>query len=413
MPLISVRIPQMGEGLQEALLVEFLKHPGDSVQRDEPIYVMETDKATTDVESPYDGILAEWTAAPGTVLPIGSEVGKMEVAEGVREMPAGHGPPETESTETKTAEAELQNRENGSAASSPGSRQRTAVVIPPRTKKYLKEKGLLDFADQIPVAGKKMMPEDVDRYMAAGSGTGSSPTNDQETSFQPQSNDNFSDSEIPRSQITLNYRLQRGVSTCVPVTVMRTVCWDAIANARSQAKAEHGEKAASAFSMMLSCVVGAIQQHPKLRTTIVGDGRFLRTFHDVNLGIAVGLPGDELVTAVVPRANQLEGMEFHRSVKAQIDLARQGTDQADASVPVTVSNIGSAGMRWGIPAVVSPGIATIAVGEVYDLPVPEGDSFRFRKSADLTLSFDHRVLNGVGAADFMNELAGRIESFSL
>ncbi len=53
MPVISVRIPQLGEGLQEALLVEFLKSPGDLVERDEPIYVMETDKATTDVESPY------------------------------------------------------------------------------------------------------------------------------------------------------------------------------------------------------------------------------------------------------------------------------------------------------------------------------------------------------------------------
>ena len=70
MPVISVRIPQMGEGLQEALLVEFIKQPGDQIKRDEPIYVMETDKATTDVESPYDGTLVEWTAEPGTVLEI-------------------------------------------------------------------------------------------------------------------------------------------------------------------------------------------------------------------------------------------------------------------------------------------------------------------------------------------------------
>ena len=74
MPVISVRIPQLGEGLQEALLVEFLKQPGDVVKRDEPIYVMETDKATTDVESPYDGKLVEWTVETGTVLQIGAEI---------------------------------------------------------------------------------------------------------------------------------------------------------------------------------------------------------------------------------------------------------------------------------------------------------------------------------------------------
>ena len=89
MPVISVRIPQLGEGLQEALLVEFIKQPGDEIRRDEPIYVMETDKATTDVESPYEGKLVEWTVETGTVLEIGAEIGKMEVAEGVKEMPAG------------------------------------------------------------------------------------------------------------------------------------------------------------------------------------------------------------------------------------------------------------------------------------------------------------------------------------
>ena len=97
MPIISIRIPQLGEGLQEALLQDFLKKPGDKVKRDEPIYVMETDKATTDVECPYDGTIVEWTVESGVVLEIGSEIGRIEVAEGVEEMPVGHGPADTES----------------------------------------------------------------------------------------------------------------------------------------------------------------------------------------------------------------------------------------------------------------------------------------------------------------------------
>ncbi|REK26034.1 MAG: hypothetical protein DWQ42_09870, partial [Planctomycetota bacterium] len=93
MPQISVRIPQLGEGLQEALLVEFLKQPGDTVRRDEPLYTMETDKAVTEVESPYDGTLIEWTAEVSSVQAVGAEIARMEVAEGVEEMAAGHGPP--------------------------------------------------------------------------------------------------------------------------------------------------------------------------------------------------------------------------------------------------------------------------------------------------------------------------------
>ena len=66
------------------MLVEFLKQPGDAIKRDDPLYVMETDKATTDVESPYEGTLVEWLVEPGSVLEIGAEIGKMEVAEEIK-----------------------------------------------------------------------------------------------------------------------------------------------------------------------------------------------------------------------------------------------------------------------------------------------------------------------------------------
>ncbi len=72
MAIVPVRLPQMGEGLQEALLVEFLKQPGDRIERDEPLYVMETDKASTEVESPVSGRVVEWLVKAGSVLPIGT-----------------------------------------------------------------------------------------------------------------------------------------------------------------------------------------------------------------------------------------------------------------------------------------------------------------------------------------------------
>ncbi|MER3495716.1 MAG: hypothetical protein C4320_02160, partial [Armatimonadota bacterium] len=79
MTIVDVTIPQIGEGLQEARLVGVLKQPGDRVERDEPIYQMETDKAVMDVESPYAGTLIEWLAKEDSVLPIGAAVARMEV----------------------------------------------------------------------------------------------------------------------------------------------------------------------------------------------------------------------------------------------------------------------------------------------------------------------------------------------
>ena len=102
MPQVAVRIPQLGEGLQESLVIELFKKAGDQIKRDEPLYAMETDKGTIDVESPYDGVLSEWLVEEGTVHKIGAAIAHMEVAEGVEEMAAGHGPPDANPTPPPT-----------------------------------------------------------------------------------------------------------------------------------------------------------------------------------------------------------------------------------------------------------------------------------------------------------------------
>jgi pyruvate dehydrogenase E2 component (dihydrolipoamide acetyltransferase) len=388
MPVISIRIPQLGEGLQEALLVEFIKQPGDVIKRDEPIYVMETDKATTDVECPYDGKLVEWTVETGTVLEIGAEIGRIEVAEGVKEMPAGHGPAETSAPEPAST---------SSSGSSKKAVRSGKVQIPPKTRKYLKEKGLLDVADQIPTSGSKLMPDDVDAYLASGGGG-------------DVDSDSFAVVPLPTSQVTLNYRLSRGTQVCVPVTVMNEMDWSSIAESRAKVRESGGP---TGFAMACWCVVQALKKHDKFRSAMSADGKSLKVFHNVNLGVAVALPGDEMVTAVVREADKLSTDEFYAQLGKQIETARDGKDQADGSTTITVSNIGKAGMRIGIPAIVAPAVATLAIGETYPQPIPDGDSFKFRTAVTATLSFDHRIANGVGAANFMNDVKNEIESFTV
>lgn len=434
MPVISIRIPQLGEGLQEALLVEFLKQPGDRVKRDEPIYVMETDKATTDVESPYDGVVVDWTVATGTVLPIGAPIGKMEVAEGVREMPAGHGPAEaapssagsaqTSSRSTGQSHSPVAQTESGDGAAgrnrsegdpsgsdSSSTERGSGAQLPPKTRKYLKEKGLLDVAHQIPASGRKLMPDDVDAFLAAG-GTATVPARAFPPATTPaplpQSTESYDVVELPPSQIVLNYRLVRGTQVCVPVTVMNEIDWSAIESARQSSKSSGGP---SAFAMACWCTVQALQRHDKFRSVISADGRSLKVFKRVNLGIAVALPGDLMVTAVVRNADQMEAQQFFSAFQQQVELARNGKDQADESTTVTISNIGKAGMKLGIPAIVAPAVATLAIGQTFAQPIPDGAGFKFRPAVTATLSFDHRIANGVGAANFLNDVKTAIESY--
>jgi pyruvate dehydrogenase E2 component (dihydrolipoamide acetyltransferase) len=396
-PIISVRIPQLGEGLQEALLVDFLKKPGDQVKRDEPIYTMETDKATTDVESPYTGTLVEWVVETGSVLEIGTEIARMEVAEGVQEMPAGHGP--TDSAPESAASAPKPSRSNAPAATAVRSGD---IKIPPKTRRYLKEKGLLDVAKSIPAAGSKLMTSDVDAYLAGGGGAAAGSSVD---------SDLFELVPLPKSQVVLNYRLGRGAKDCIPVTVVNEMHWSNVQAARQKAKASGGGP--TGFAMACWAIVQAIKTHSKFRSSLSADGKSLQVFHNVNLGVAVALPGDEMVTAVVRDADKMTAGEFYDAYAKQVTLAQNGEDQADASTTLTVSNIGKAGMRIGIPAIVAPAVATLAIGEVYQHPVPDGDSFKFQPMIQSTLSFDHRIANGVGAANFMNDVKSGIESFSL
>jgi len=403
MPIVSIRIPQMGEGLQEALLVQFHKQPGDTVRRDEAIYVMETDKATTDVESPYAGRLVEWLVKEGTVLPIGTQVATMEVQDSVSDTPTpshlgtGHSSTGHSSLGKEVAQSAQGLDLDEDSANSSGS-----ISIPPRTRKLLKEKGLLDIAASIPRRGNKLMPEDVERYMESQT---------QSASIPEVPHDLYDEAPVSKQQITLNYRLHRSVQTTVPVTLVCEIDWTALHSARRQIKESSGKQ--TGFAMMLWCVVQALAKHPRFRTSLVGDSTVYRTYRQVNLGVAVALPEDSLVTAAIHGADQMTRDVFFQTLAQKIELARQRVDQADPSITMSVSNIGTASMRLGIPAIVSPAVATLALGEVFDAPVPKGDGFAFQKRASLTLAFDHRIINGVGAAAFMNDLKDLIQRFEL
>jgi pyruvate/2-oxoglutarate dehydrogenase complex dihydrolipoamide acyltransferase (E2) component len=160
-------------------------------------------------------------------------------------------------------------------------------------------------------------------------------------------------------------------------------------------------------------VVLALKDHPKFRSTLNADGKSIKVFNDINLGVAVALPGDEMVTAVVRGADQLTAVDFFAAFAARIKLAREGNDQADELTTISVSNIGSAGMRVGIPAIVAPAVATLAIGEAFAHPIPQGNSFTFKTMVTATLCFDHRIVNGIGAAKFMNDVRSKVESFEI
>jgi len=389
MPVISVRIPQIGEGLQEARLVAVLKQPGDRVKRDEPIYQMETDKAVMDVESPYEGVLVEWLGNPDDVLAIGAEVARMEVVGDVQEA-APHGAPGNLTNVDATAAPEELSGEGTSTGAARG--------IPPRTRAYAKEKGITDAQlAGITPAGSKLMPSDLDAFLA-GSGVGSGV-----------SNEAFAEAKLSSKQRLLASRLVRGSQLVVPGTMTVVAGWEPIESARARIKASGDAFQPSAFTMFAFAVAQTLKDYPAFRSTLIGE-ETLRTYHNVNLGIAVGLPGDELVIAVVEKADTLSWREFATQAREKIDLARTGKDQANESVTVSLTNMQSFGLRDAVPVVVPPAVATLFLGESYNALDPQSSTPQIRRAVNLALTFDHRVMNGVGAAEFLNAVKAKVEA---
>ena len=319
--IVTVSIPQLGEGLQEALLVKHLKRPGEFVRRDEPLYQMETDKAVSDVEAPCDGVVLSWLADEGSVLSIGAEIAQLEIAEDEANIEQPH-------PETLPCEPENQPTAPSSAPGQDLVELRNRLM-PPRTRAYLKELGLLSVAHQIPRRGNRLMPHDIDAFLSNQvSGQATAPLTDPASPYL--------DAPLPKAQQTLNYRMARAMQGAITASIVVDVDWTQLNIARQQWKTVAGG-GGSGMTLMLYCVVSAMQDFPRFRSALQSDGTTLRSYRHVNLGIAVALPNHDLVTAVVSDADQLDFFAFADRVQEPIERARQGHDQIDATttrVPV-------------------------------------------------------------------------------
>ncbi len=446
MAIVEIRIPQLGEGLQEARLIRFLKQPGDSVARDEPIYEMETDKAVMEIESPAAGVLQQWSANEDDVLPIGAVIGRID-ADGAAAaaQPSAASVPEAAAPSVPGTPAQV------SAPSAPAGELR-AGAVPPRTRAYAREKGLTEAQlAEIAAGVAKVMPEDVDRYLGragmapteptegeapthsallragsrtpsnlkvtAGAPTERTPSNPPQKdhshlegarSVGAPSSTGYRDVPMGQRHRTLVYRLQQATRDVVPATMEIRLDWGPIERARARLKENPSGPQPSQFLLFAYCVAQAAKNHPRFRSALQGEGT-LREYDHLHLGIAVARPDDELLLARVPDADARGFPEFVAAAQSAIQKARDGEDQAADVMQLSLTNMAGQGVRMGIPVIAAPAAGTLFIGEPFDEahPLP-GGGIGFRRTAAMVLSFDHRIANGVGAANFLAEIRERV-----
>ena len=205
--------------------------------------------------------------------------------------------------------------------------------------------------------------------------------------------------------------ITRKLLNVIPANLQIDVRWDAIRKARDAAKTKNGRHAASPSVMMAWAVVRAMEKHPAFRRLILENDRIIEK-ENFDLGIAVALEGDRLATAVIVDANKKQWSEFVKAYNETVDATRRGRVDA-MNAPVVITSLGAFGVKAGAPIVVPPSVGTLFIGTAHRELIPNGKKNESAEVITLSLTFDHRVVNGAGAASFANEIKKQIEAFKI
>ena len=283
----EIRVPQLGEGLREARIVQLLCAPGAPLRRGDRLYVIETDKTTVELEAPFDGTLLEWRVAAGDVVEIDATVA-LVAAVGTRELP------------------------------SPAER-----VIPPRTRAHAQERGLDDHAlAAIPSASNKLLPEDIDKYLA-------------ERAADSRESDGMRERRVTGGHRALIFRLRRSATLVIPGTLAIDVPWFGL----DATGVEEGDTRPTPFQVFAHAVAHVAQAHVQFRSVMVGDDR-IREYDHVNIGIALARPNDELIIAVVRKAESMKLPEFVRACARGMRAAIRDGGEATEDTQILFTHLG-------------------------------------------------------------------------
>ena len=256
------------------------------------------------------------------------------------------------------------------------------------------------FAEQFEAAAKQSAAGAV----AAGGDRGSGPA---ERDFKR------SRSPIPATAIepALSPTITRKLNRVIPANLQIDARWEAIGKAREAAKKKDGKRAPSPSVMIAWSVVRAMEKHAPFRRLILEDDQIVQ-HDDFDLGVAVALEGDRLATAVITNANQKSWPEFVKAYDDTVSATRAGRVDA-MNAPVVITSLGAFGVKAGAPIVVPPSVGTLFVGTAHRELIPNKNRNESAEVITLSLTFDHRVVNGAGAAAFANEITKQIEEFEV
>ncbi|MGN8644746.1 2-oxoglutarate dehydrogenase complex dihydrolipoyllysine-residue succinyltransferase [Gracilibacillus sp. HCP3S3_G5_1] len=405
----EIKVPELAESITEGTIAEWLVSEGDSVEKGDPICELETDKVNVEVNADYSGVIAEFVKGEGDDVEVGEVIAKIDEngeAGGSEESSDDKEEPAVKE-EAKAAEPKKEEAATSKVAAEPkkaGSQQK--VVASPATRKRARELGI-DLNDITPTDPLgRIRPEDVENA-AKPAKADKKPKADNKTkssSSQAEFDKPVEREKMTRRRQTIANRLVEAQHTAAMLTTFNEVDMTAVMNLRSERKDKFQEKHGIKLGFMsffTKAVVSALKEFPYLNAEIQENEIVKKKFYDI--GIAVSTD-DGLVVPVVRDADRLD---FAGIESAIADL---GTKAKNKELQIsdlqggsfTITNGGIFGSLLSTPILNAPQVGILGMHSIQKRPVvmPD-DSIEVRPMMYIALSYDHRIVDGKEAVQFL------------
>jgi pyruvate dehydrogenase E2 component (dihydrolipoamide acetyltransferase) len=425
----EVIMPQMGESIFEGTITKWLKKPGDTVQQDEPLFEISTDKVDAEIPSPAAGVLSEIKAQAGTTVQINNVVAIISAA-GAATAPAA--PPSAPPPQPAAAEAAPE-PETDTADAEAGERVRSSPLV----RKIARENNL-DLR-QVPGTGSagRITKEDILGFLAKGATAppaaapkpapappapapaAAKPPAPAPPPVAPVSTPGDELVPMTRMRSIIAQRMVDSKRTSAHVHTVFKIDMSRIVRLREKEKSKYEQRNGVKLTYMpfiSRAVIAILRKMPIVNASMEGDA--IRYHKNINLGIAVALDWG----LIVPVIRQAEDKSFLGIARAIVDLAERARakklkPEEVGSGTFTITNPGIFGEQFGTPVINQPEAAILGVGGLFKEPTVVtdengSDSIAIRSIIRLTLGFDHRIIDGADAGKFMAELKKYLENWS-
>ncbi|MBE9586181.1 2-oxo acid dehydrogenase subunit E2 [Mucilaginibacter sp. JRF] len=451
-------LPKMGESVAEATIVKWVKKPGDTIEADDTIAEIATDKVDSEIPSPVSGTLVEILFNEDDVVEVGKVIAIIEV-EGEETAEETQQPAEQVEAPEAAPVAEpqaavAQPEENTSETYAiPGTEQltqREVHVAPsisssvrfysPLVRNIAVAEGISsDELDNIPGTGAdgRLTKDDLMAYLDSRSNNGQSTQNErteqQQAAPQPVEKPVYTSPVIKTSasgneeiiemdrmrrliadHMIMSKQVSPHVSSFVEADVTNLVMWrDRVKNSFEQRENEK----ITFTPIFVEAVVKAIKDFPLINVS-VKNTQIIRK-KDINISMATALPSGNLITPVIKNADQLNLVGLTRAVNDLANRARNNKLSPDdiKEGTFTITNIGTFGNIMGTPIINQPQVAILAIGAIKKKPAvietPQGDMIAIRQMMYLSLSYDHRVVDGMLGGSFLKRIADYLENWDI